>query len=569
MLATLLLVTAHVLQSAVSTDARTVGRTFQTGEESVWIFEISGKRIGHHTSRYLGRDDEAGVGAHHFRGAIALDVAQLGAVELRSTADLWTDDLGHPIRFVQQALVGDNYSRVDLQAAGKKSRAHIVQGPTERDVDLDVDPEAYLLANNFVSHLEIAARLQPAADASKPAKLKLFSGNSLQGLNYTLTSTAVTRVSGDSPEHTAERFEDSLGETLRFLDGRLDEVEVKGQKLVIRRADERFPPIVIAPPTIAKSAAEFAARDVRIEHAGAVIAGTITKKKDSTGRLPAVFFISGSGPQDRNGMSSGIDLGTHEILDRLTSEGFLVLRVDDRGAGASSALPPDASYDDLVADARACVGYLAQESDVDSARIALIGHSEGAETASILAAEEPRISAIVLMAPAGRSILEIIADQNRLVLEKQKLAPDEIEKQLKAVRGFFARLAGDEPIDPRTLSSPEERTALASRAWYRSHVRQYPLANLLKVKCPVLILQGAKDFQVSPEKDAGALEAALKNAHHSDHELRVFPDLDHLFKKASGATSELSDYWKSRPVDAAFLDALAQWMKQHLKLEGR
>jgi pimeloyl-ACP methyl ester carboxylesterase len=567
MLATLLL-SAALLGQTSAADARTVDRVFQAGEESVWIFEMNDKRIGHHASRYLGRDEEAGVGAHHFRGAIDLEVAQLGAVELRSTADLWTDDLGHPIRFVQQALVGDNYSRVELEIAGKKSRAHVVQGPSERDVDLDVDPEAYLLANNFVSHLEIAARLQPAADSSKSGKLKLFSGNTLQGFTYTMTSTAVTRVSGGVPEHTTERFEDSLGETLHFLDGRLDEVEVKGQKLVIRRASDRFPPVVIAPPAIAKSAAEFDARDVRIERDGAVIAGTITKRKGSTGRMPAAFFISGSGPQDKNGMSSGIDLGTHEILDRLTSEGFLVLRVDDRGAGASSALPPDASYDDLVADARSCVSYLAECSDVDAARIALVGHSEGAETASILAAERPEIAAIVLMAPAGRSILEIIADQNRLVFEKQKLTPEEIEKQMREVRAFFARLASDEPIDPKTVSSAEERTALASRAWFRSHMRQDPLANLLKVKCPVLILQGAKDFQVSPEKDAGALEAALKSARHPDHELRVFSNLDHLFKRTPGAASELADYWKSRPIDTVFLDALVQWLKQRLKLQG-
>ena len=280
--------------------------------------------------------------------------------------------------------------------------------------------------------------------------------------------------------------------------------------------------------------------------------------------MPAVFFISGSGPQERNGFSSGLDLGTHEILDKLTSQGFLVLRVDDRGTGGSSAMPPNASFLDLVADARACVDFLMKRDDVDPKRVVLIGHSEGAETAPILAAERPGIAAIVLMAPPGRSILEIIADQNRMELEKRGLAQDELEKQMKEVRAFLAKLGSDEPIDPASIDE-NERAALASRPWFQSHAKQDPIATIKKVKCPVLILQGAKDFQVSPEKDATALEAALKDAHNPDHELHVFPGLDHLFKKSPGEKSEIADYAKNRPVDAEFLDALSAWLKVRLK----
>jgi pimeloyl-ACP methyl ester carboxylesterase len=321
---------------------------------------------------------------------------------------------------------------------------------------------------------------------------------------------------------------------------------------------------VIVPPEIRKASAAFGGEEVRIRHEDAVIAGAVTKKKGSKGRLPAVFFISGSGPQDRNGFSSGLDLGTHEILDRLTSQGFLVLRVDDRGTGESSAMPPNASFLDLVADARACVDHLRKRDDVDPKRIVLIGHSEGAETAPILAAERPEIAAIVLMAPPGRPIAEIILDQNRLELEKRGLAKEELEKQLQEVRAFLAKLASDEPIDSASVDE-NERTALASRAWFQSHAKQDPIATIRKVKCPVLILQGAKDFQVSPEKDAAALEAALKAAHHPDHELHVFAGLDHLFKATPGEKSEIADYSKSRPVAAECLESLVAWLKVRLK----
>jgi uncharacterized protein len=316
-------------------------------------------------------------------------------------------------------------------------------------------------------------------------------------------------------------------------------------------------------PEILKAGAGFDAEEVSIEREGAKIAGTITRPKGSQGRLPAVFFVSGSGVQDRQGFSNGMDIGTHEILDRVTSAGFLVLRVDDRGAGQSSDLPPNASFLDLVADARACVEFLGKRADVDPARIALIGHSEGGETVPLLAAERPSIAAVVLLAAPGRPILEIIADQTRLALEKQGLPPEEIERQLAAVRAFLERVAGDGEIDPAGLA-PEELVALQNRAWMQSHARQDPIATVKKLRCPVLILQGALDFQVSAERDAKALEAALAAAGNPDHELQVFEKLDHLFKKAPGDRSEFGDYWKARPVDAQFLDTLTAWLQKRL-----
>src|SRR5262249_58570341 len=99
--------------------------------------------------------------------------------------------------------------------------------------------------------------------------------------------------------------------------------------------------------------------------------------------VPALTFLSGSGGQDREGFSSGIDLGTHEILDRLTREGFLVLRFDDRGVGASTGPTQDIVFDDLVGDGRRAVRYLLARPDVDPKRVAVIGHSEGGLSAPV------------------------------------------------------------------------------------------------------------------------------------------------------------------------------------------
>lgn len=559
-----LLLAALAIPTRAQVPVRTVGDVFQRGEESVWVFEADGSRIGYHASRYVGRDELAGRDAHHFQGSCRLLTEPKGGVELRSLADLWTDDLGHPVRFVQQLTVGDTYSRVDLDVAAAKSKARIVQGASKREITLDVDPAAYLLANNYVSHLEILLALSPdGADV----RAQLFSGNALQGLVYDAKAKGTFEEDVAGVRQRGTVYEDSLGERLRFGAGRLLDVTVESQKLVIRRTTERVEPFSIQAPEVKKRAAEFESEDVRIRRGDALIAGTVTKRKGSQGRRPAVFFVSGSGPQDRDGMSSGMDLGTHEILDHLTAQGFLVLRVDDRGTGESSPIPANASFLDLVADAEACVDHLSKRADVDPKRIAVIGHSEGGETAPILAVRHPEIAAIVLMAAPGRPIVEVILDQNRAGLVEEGLAGAELEAKLKQVRAFLARLASDDAIDPAQLDA-EERAALASRAWFQGHAQLDPAATIAKVRCPVLVLQGAKDFQVSPDRDARALEKALADAKHPDHELHVFAGLDHLFKKAPGERSEIADYWKSRPVDAEFLAVLTAWLGKRLVPEG-
>ncbi len=560
-LAALLAVSVAPQQAA----ERTLAQRYRAPEKSLWVFEADGARIGEHASHYLGRDDLAGPSAHHFRGWVRLSAPGPGNVQVRFCADLWTDDHGHPLRFEQQTQVGETYAKVELAFEGGKAKAHIVQGTSKRDVEVKADPATLLLANNFVSHIELAlALIEPGRDASTP----MFSGNTLQPLAYKLTAKGKFEDERDGKKLAGEEYMDSLGERLRVVDGRLVEVVIASQKIVIRRSDEPFEPFTISPPVARAATDDFDGEDVRIARGEGSIAGRITKPKGAQGRLPALFFVSGSGVQDRDGMSNGIDIGTHEILDRLTREGFLVLRADDRGAGESSPPPENMSYLDLVGDARACVEFLARRDDVDPKRIVLVGHSEGGETVPLLAVENPSIAAVVLMAAPGRSVIDIMVEQNRMALEKSGVKGAELEKQLGEVTALLRRLASDEIIDPSSLPE-DQRDLLAQRAWIQGHARQDPIATIRKVRCPVLILQGAKDFQVSLERDARALEGALKDARHPDFELHVFPGLDHLFKRSPGETSELADYTKDRRVDGEFLDAVCAWLRPRLKLEKR
>jgi pimeloyl-ACP methyl ester carboxylesterase len=548
-----------------------VSEVFEPGQETLWLVEIDGEQIGHNWSRYEGEVELAEIRAHHFREQVMLDAPVPGGrLVQRYTNELWTDPHGRPLRLSFRAAVSDVRASVDATFADGTVQARIRQGPTDRSQEVEIEPDAFILANNFVSQLDLAMALAAPARGEEGA-LSLFSVNVLRAFPLTLKPvTAEDLGEGAQIDPEIEKiFRDSLGEVL-FLDqgGHLKRVEIPAQKLVFRRAtaaeraQEKVELFSIELPTAATAAADLDREEVSIEYGEVSLAGTITRPRGSAGRLAAVYFISGSGGQDRNGVSSGIDLGTGEILDRLTREGFLVLRTDDRGVGESTGPTEEMTFDDLVEDARQAVRFLQGRADVDTTRIALIGHSEGGQTAPILAAEMD-LGAVVLMAAPGRSIPALIREQLARGKALQGATAEELAELDAQVVAFFAKIGAGAPVDAAEL--PAELSAfVGARPWLASHMKQDPLANLKKVQEPVLILQGGRDIQVSAERDAPQLSRALEEINHPDFELVVFPELDHLFKKTADGESSGLDYLKERPVDPEFLDTLVEWLKQHL-----
>lgn len=305
------------------------------------------------------------------------------------------------------------------------------------------------------------------------------------------------------------------------------------------------------------------------------IAGTLNVPAEGKGPFPAVFFISGSGPQDRHGFgpgakpgTTGLDLGTWEILDAVAKAGFVVLRVDDRGTGGTPVGPAgvnalEIGYQALVSDARCCLRWLKQRPEVDAKRVFVIGHSEGGITAPLLAGEpELGLAGVACLAGCGRNFYDVIYEQ---VSDAMKgLSAAMRETNLKVQKELMdATRAGREPdfnVVPKALWNRPD--VVASRKWMREHFNLDTEAMHKRVACPVFVANGERDFQVSAERDARLLAARLAQGKCKDVTLRLYADLDHLFKACGGRESSLKMYEEKRPVDAAFLADLLGWLKR-------
>lgn len=281
---------------------------------------------------------------------------------------------------------------------------------------------------------------------------------------------------------------------------------------------------------------------------GHVLAGTLTLPKNASGRVPAVVLISGSGPQDRDGAIPVVPgyAFFRQIADSLGRRGIAVLRLDDRGWGASGGDVSTATTEDLAADTRAAVEWLRAREEIDPARVGLVGHSEGAIIAPMLAAEDARIHAVALLAGPSWTGRRILDYQLREALRGQGLAG-------AALDSAFAR-------------GVVERDAAAARVpWVRWFMEHDPLPVARRVRAPVLILQGATDRQVTAEQ-AEELGAAIRQGGGTDVTVRVFPGVNHLFLVDPAGTADPARYaaLPSREVPPEVLGTLADWLVQRL-----
>jgi hypothetical protein len=110
----------------------------------------------------------------------------------------------------------------------------------------------------------------------------------------------------------------------------------------------------------------------------------------------------------------------------------------------------------------------------------------------------------------------------------------------KKIRALHATLTTDEK---EKLHWPDDKLdgeiAGQLSPWFRYAMQYDTQATLMKVKCPVLALNGEKDCQNPSKENLGGIDRYLKAGGNRDFTIRELPGLNHFFQTCStGATSE-------------------------------
>ncbi len=316
----------------------------------------------------------------------------------------------------------------------------------------------------------------------------------------------------------------------------------------------------IASPVITSD--KYISEDVKYASGDIQMAGTLTIPDNGQEKHPAAVLVSGSGPQDRNEDTvgpGGLKLGIfRQIAHVLSENGVAVLRYDDRGTGESQGSFIEAAQEDLIQDAAAAVSYLRTRDDILSNKIALVGHSEGAIIAPRIAAQDPTIRAIVLLAGTAKTGDEVLREQFNFVLDSMEFPEKRREKVLTRY-GNMMKIIKEEPVDKEAEEKLKPQIEPQLK-WLQSFVKHDPLSVLDKIEAAVLIINGGKDKQVFPEH-AKMLHRRLKKLKKKTT-LKIFPDLNHLLIPAeTGAYAEYARIsMEERRVSQKLLDFLSGWL---------
>ncbi|HET6584697.1 MAG TPA: alpha/beta fold hydrolase, partial [Nannocystaceae bacterium] len=269
--------------------------------------------------------------------------------------------------------------------------------------------------------------------------------------------------------------------------------------------------------------------------------------------LPAVLFLSATGQEDRHGFAGPpvVDLGSHEITDALAAAGFAVLRYDERGRGASEAViaTSQPGFLDQLGDAKRALATLMVQSEVDPDRVIVVGHGEGGLRALLLASERPKdVHAIALLGTPGRPYEQVLREQAR---ERLVDVPPEMRSHVESEQKRM--------IDELVRGNPPPELRPQAK-WLAEIFAVRPAELAGRVRVPLFIAQGEKDFEVDPVADSTALVRAAKRG-KTKVELHRYAQLDHLFKPESETSSPARYLVPDRRVDPAFLADLVAWAR--------
>ena len=269
--------------------------------------------------------------------------------------------------------------------------------------------------------------------------------------------------------------------------------------------------------------------------------GTLTIPKGK-GPFPAVVLIQGSGPNDRD-ETVGANHPFADLADGLSSRGIIALRYDKRTYARGNLKTALTVDNEVVEDAVAAVQMLRGRRDVAQDRIFVIGHSLGAMLAPEIAKKADKVAGIVMLAPSGRKLPQLMVEQARFLGQSSPGQLAEIEQQA-------------DQLSAHKLPATQTFFGAPASYYYDLEARdEVAIARSLDV--PILILHGSRDYPAIDE-DIRDWQTGLKG--DAKVQVKTFPGLNHLFIVATDKPAP-TEYFAPGHVDAAGIGTIASFIE--------
>jgi uncharacterized protein len=272
-------------------------------------------------------------------------------------------------------------------------------------------------------------------------------------------------------------------------------------------------------------------------------------------KLPLIILVHGSGPQNKD-----VRIGPNRIFKDislgLASNKIAVLRYDKRTYTYGREMAADSIkevtvMEETIEDVLSAIELAKTFPGIDTNRIYIAGHSLGGMLAPRIAALNPQIKGIILLAANARPLEDLIVEQVMYLQENGKLdaliSLDDILAQVKFLKE-----------GKLTSETPSEKLPLGLPASYWLDIRLYDqMAVLKELKQPVLVLQGERDYQVSM-KDF----ELWKSLEKKNLTAKSYPLLNHLLLEGIGA-SYPEEYFNEGKVPFYLIKDIIRWIRKN------
>ncbi|QSG13097.1 alpha/beta superfamily hydrolase [Halapricum desulfuricans] len=296
----------------------------------------------------------------------------------------------------------------------------------------------------------------------------------------------------------------------------------------------------------------FRAEEATIETDDCLMDGEVTIPAEGDS-VPGIVLVHGNDP---NG-AADMDLTAvgskafKDLAEGLASRGVAVFRYDRRSHACPNSLAPEEwTLDNItVDDPLVAIEQLRAVPAVDGDRVAVAGHSLGGMAAPRIAERDGDLAGIAMLAAPARDFYEIFIEQFEHLATVGEHEWDAMAEQYERWDERIDRIKeGDYSDSDIVLGYP-------GALW--SSVDAYDqVATAKAIDTPTFVLQGDRDYQVSPAADFERWQAEL--ADRPDASFELYGGLNHLFQYGEGPSTQ-TEYALANPVDRAVVEDIASW----------
>ncbi|WPC44509.1 alpha/beta fold hydrolase [Clostridium sp. JS66] len=299
----------------------------------------------------------------------------------------------------------------------------------------------------------------------------------------------------------------------------------------------------------------FTEKNVTIGDGKYKLPGVLSMPKGK-GPFPAVVLVHGSGANDKD-ETYGDTKVFRDISAGLASKGIAVLRYDKRSKYYGVLSSVDTKIDlngETVNDAVDAVNLLKKTEGIDSNKVFVLGHSQGAMLTSTIikdCGDNGAAGGIMMAGPVD--FLDTLLEQSKYLNTIGGMN----ENQLKGVESLYSTIKNKD--FPGNL--PENTPIFGAYPYYWLSVKNSTQVNdAVSIKQPILILQGKMDYQVDVS-NLDKWKNILKNKQNVNY--KSYDKLNHFFIETNSKSME--GYGKAANVPDYVVNDIINWVNEYSK----